>query len=542
MPLIDDLRAAKNYYMLAAIFGVSAQRLASLLYSSGGVSGYRVFEIPKKSGSYRIIESPVGTRRRVQVSLKGMLDEIYRPPSAAHGFVSKRSVRTNADPHVRKKTVINIDLENFFHSVSFVRVRGMFLSRPFSFNWTVANVLAQALCSGGRLPMGGPCSPVISNFVSVGLDKAFSVLAERNGGDYTRYCDDISLSFDRAPGNLSNIVVQGQDGSWVVSGAVEELINSQGFKLNRDKVRVRSGKSRKTVTGVVVNERPNLSRNWLRDLEKSIYLAEKWGLESAASRYFSEKDPAVAARMLLRKVHGQIAYLSMVRGRGDWFAAELSRRFNLISNIPSLHAPEIEVITQHARLKRGVLVMHCFSGGAFDYLAPDSQGTAFCVERKGLIVTAAHVIYPDGEDYSGSVYVHHEHDPSQRRKCLVLDRCLHRDVAVLKLEDDDSSMTRCRFSLGPLPATNDSLLSVGYPDYSYGNSHQRQLHDVTALPVASAVQKIRVTGDVRGGLSGSPVMDQSNRVVGLVHRGVLMGGHANELIASSVISGMVSSL
>ena len=76
----------------------------------------------------------------------------------------------NAEKHVARRWVFNVDLENFFPSINFGRVRGLFLAKPYGLPNQVATTLAQLCCYENQIPQGAPTSPVVSNMICRGLD------------------------------------------------------------------------------------------------------------------------------------------------------------------------------------------------------------------------------------------------------------------------------------------------------------------------------------------------------------------------------------
>ena len=194
---LAELKSAQSYSSLAEIFGIPQQKLASSLY--GKSRNYVSFEILKRGGGARLIDSPIGVCRIIQSLLAPLLASTYKATDSAHGFIRGRSIVSNAKMHVGKRTIINIDIVDFFNTISFKRIRGIFLAEPYRLTWAVATILAQACCCEGRLPAGGISSPTLSNIILSRLDKKFSMLIAKLGGVYTRYCDDLTFSFLISP-------------------------------------------------------------------------------------------------------------------------------------------------------------------------------------------------------------------------------------------------------------------------------------------------------------------------------------------------------
>jgi hypothetical protein len=116
----------------------------------------------------------------------------------AHGFKRKRSIMSNALKHQKRRYVFNIDLQDFFPTINFGRVRGFFIKDVnFMLHPKVATILAQIACYDNGLPQGAPSSPVISNLVGQILDIRLCKLASENGCTYSRYADDITFSTNK---------------------------------------------------------------------------------------------------------------------------------------------------------------------------------------------------------------------------------------------------------------------------------------------------------------------------------------------------------
>jgi hypothetical protein len=275
---------------------------------------YVTFEVPKRSGGVRLLAAPhallKATQRRV---LDEVLAKVPLEPEA-HGFITGRSTVTNARPHVGQGVVLNLDLKDFFPTITFRRVRGLYQSLGFS--PAVATVLG-LLCTeaprrkvrfddaewwvavGDRcLPQGAPSSPALANLVSRKLDRRLRGRLGKQGWVYTRYADDLSFS--------RKTFTRGELG--LVHASIRHLVEDEGFTLNPKKGRAQASGARQEVTGIVVNEKPGVPRDELRRLRALLHQAMKTGLE-AQNR---EKVPDFR-----RVLEGKIAYVMMVdRAKG----------------------------------------------------------------------------------------------------------------------------------------------------------------------------------------------------------------------------------
>lgn len=308
----------------AAFLDVPLGRMIYMLYRATDTDRYTPFEIPKRTGGMRLIHSPNGLIREAQTKLAPYLFDAYNAHPAAHGFIKQRSILTNAKIHAGQRHVFNVDLADFFPSINFGRVRGLFMAPPFQLGPAAATVFAQLCTVKNGLPQGAPTSPAISNFIAADLDRRLSRLARENGARYSRYADDITFSCNHAtmPPALAAFAQDGEEMRVEVGEALARAIASSGFSVNPTKVRLQTRHTRQTVTGLNVNEKPNVSRLRVRQLRAMLHAWEKFGIEAAAVHHFLvhrglKRLPNYPARAYRNVVYGQLAFLKMVRGADD---------------------------------------------------------------------------------------------------------------------------------------------------------------------------------------------------------------------------------
>jgi len=152
---LQRLRDAKTLDNLARLLGFTLSGLSYVLYKVPSPAKYKSFEVPKRTGGNRQIKAPQPMlallQRRLANLLYDCLDELKKATPArrslAHGFERKRNIITNASLHKRRRYVLNLDLEDFFPSINFDRVRGFFLKdKHFALQTTVATIIAQIAC------------------------------------------------------------------------------------------------------------------------------------------------------------------------------------------------------------------------------------------------------------------------------------------------------------------------------------------------------------------------------------------------------------
>ena len=178
---------------VAALLDVTYETLVYYLYELGD-RRYRTFQIAKRRGGTRTIAGPKSGLKAIQRKLAQVLSAIYRPRVSVQGFVPGRSIGTNALLHESSTYILNLDLEDFFPSINFGRVRGLFIAAPYAVPRAVATVMAQICCFQNALPQGAPTSPIIANMISSRMDANLQKLARRHRCLYSRYADDLTFS------------------------------------------------------------------------------------------------------------------------------------------------------------------------------------------------------------------------------------------------------------------------------------------------------------------------------------------------------------
>ena len=278
---------------------------------------YHAFEIPKKNGLPRTILSPHPTVKILQRKLLRALNLVYAAHPAAHGFVPGQSILTNARPHQGKRFVLNADLEDFFPSITFPRVRGLFMKR-FQLPGPAATVLARICCNTDdepdHLPQGAPTSPIISNMICHSMDHALVRLAKDHGVFYSRYADDLTFSTNRRP--FPEALAVEHEGRLLHLGAalVRIVEEENGFALNPEKSRLFNRARRQEVTGLTVNRRANIPRGLVRELRGMLHAWHAHGYEDADLEY-RRRFGGVSPLSLV--VRGKLAFLKQIRGADD---------------------------------------------------------------------------------------------------------------------------------------------------------------------------------------------------------------------------------
>lgn len=172
---------------------------------------------------------------------------------------SPRHVLSNAELHLGAKWLLNMDMKDFFHTVREEAVKILFAAPLLNFPEDLCEILAGLVCYKGRLPMGAPTSPVISNLVTIPLDQDLQYLANKQKWTYSRYADDMSFSSQE---EISALMIS----------EITRSVQVWGFDINKTKNKLFGPNDRhKSVTGLLVGGTEiQLPKDYLPQLESAI--------------------------------------------------------------------------------------------------------------------------------------------------------------------------------------------------------------------------------------------------------------------------------
>lgn len=300
--MFGALRKARSVTALCGLLGIEKRQLELLARQPR----YKVFHVPKNQEDLRLIEDPSPPLKKIQSTLNAYLQSAYyfEKSYASHGFVvnvkdddDRRNILSNASKHLRHPWLFQLDLSNFFHYVTTDKVCQVFRDPPLCFTDPLCELLAAATTYQGRLPMGAPTSPVLSNFACRALDEDLLELAATKFWTYTRYADDFSFSSSRT---------FSADDQY----AIRCIIRDHGFEINDKKTRLAGPTDEKIVTGILLRGNGELRPGFMQEIEKEV---ERLAAVVEAQNYHGELHTPWVEKMK-QQVRGKIAFAGFVLG------------------------------------------------------------------------------------------------------------------------------------------------------------------------------------------------------------------------------------
>lgn len=266
---VDDLAVHRSFYypnLLSVEGNIGANLDLQSLYT---LPKYTEFIIKKRNGGERIIEIPDFKLKAVQRRiLRNILNKINVSNSAV-AYVKGKKITDGVVMHVAQPSVLKLDISDFFRSIDFGLVHKYVFSRENI--GADASFLLTYLCTNNyHLPQGAPTSPAISNIVLKGFDERVAKFCFHKEINYSRYCDDMTFSGSFDPNDVISFV--------------QNELKAYGLRLNNRKTKYIKQGQRMTVTGIVVNEKMQLSKSYRKRIRQEIYYCKKFGVEKHAER------------------------------------------------------------------------------------------------------------------------------------------------------------------------------------------------------------------------------------------------------------------
>lgn len=491
---------------------------------------YMQFTLPKKGKGERQILAPIKSLKIIQQKLNYIFSLHYTPRFTTHGFTQNRNVVTNAKMHLRKKNVLNFDLEDFFPSINFGRIRGVLINY-FDMSEDAATVIANICCHNNQLPQGAPTSPILSNMVCYRLDKSMQLLAKQYGCTFTRYADD--LTFSTTKNTFPKALAYRLENRYVLGDKILEVLNENGFKVNEKKTRLLDKKQRLEVTGITVNEKLNVKRKYIRNIRAMLRSIELHGIEGAQEiliKKYEKKYVKNSIPNIMDVLQGKINFLEIVRGENDSIYGKLARRYNDLAEKEVFNIAKNQ--EELRKLYTWVVEIGTLLNGEF---AGMFQGTGFFLKGIGF-VTNAHVVesYKEYNDPSDPYYIcihRSRYNPEYIQAELILYN-KEKDIAILKVDGYNSDYG---FEYNTNNETDQEIRVIGYPNHNIGDSlasdqgrirqyrnhYMPYTYNQETNDLGVFQERFIVSARIVEGNSGGPVVNNVNEVIGVATKGFI---------------------
>ena len=257
----------KEEKFIAKDLGIPLSKIETLVQNLDAL--YNVFPISRGKNKKRWITAPKRELKNIQHVILHQILYNAQAHDCAHGFVPKRSIVTNARPHVQKQWVANFDIHSFFPSTK-AQVVFQSIQKNFNFSESFNVFLSRLLTLRGRLPQGAPTSPHLANLIMWEADTQLHKYSDEHDLTYTRYADDLTFSGDAIPRTIQN--------------DISKILAPSGYMLSHTKSKILGQHKRQMVTGLVVNRKLNLPRPIRKKLRAIVHDISLNGIEHAMER------------------------------------------------------------------------------------------------------------------------------------------------------------------------------------------------------------------------------------------------------------------
>lgn len=502
----------KNAKEVSDFFNISLSHLNYMLYIMPPNKAYKEFTIKTKSKE-RKIHAPYKKLKDIQSILKNEFEKIYHPRMATFGFIKNRNTIKNAEKHLNKRYVFNLDLKDYFTSITRKRIYYLLRKDPFLFNDEVAKILSKLICFGDYLPQGSPCSPIVSNMISYRMDGQLTKLAKKYNATYTRYVDDISFSFTNRFKALPKAIITHNDGELAVGNELNQIIETNGFTINQNKVRLGKKSNRMEVTGITVNEKLNVPRKYIKKIRILFHLIDHYEYEKA-NEIFSNFKRIRASKHSPKiefALHGMLTYLGSVIGKESPLYYKYAIRFNNYDfKLKLLFEKPVEIKINDALWVVDFMDEESLEGG---------QGTAFSI-TPNLIATAAHVVLDSSNKPFKDIDVYKLSDTEKKFKLEVISFDIASDVALCKISTDYNDDSYIPISQLNINQIQGNLKLLGFPSYQ---APQLSAHispcNLTFHSKRDNKDYFSINTSIIGGNSGGPIINSTNEVIGIASKG-----------------------
>ena len=250
---------------LAICLGISLSELLILQNNSNDYF-FLAKQEKKPDGSFRKTYDVKQPLKTIHDKIVKKFLRIINYPEYLQGSIKKRDCISNAKQHIKAHTIISEDITNFFPSISKKIIYQIWIGF-FHFSHEVAECLSELVTYNGFLVQGCKASSYLCNLILWNREDKFVKNLKKQGLTYTRYVDDVNISFhsNLTKGKKTEII------SDVIS-----LVRSVGAKPNRTKHKIMKQGSAQTINKMnVTSRRPTISKKERSKIRAAVYECEQ---------------------------------------------------------------------------------------------------------------------------------------------------------------------------------------------------------------------------------------------------------------------------
>lgn len=308
---LNKLPFIYDTYQLAEFFSLNRKTLFRLVRECDNY--YRLITVKKKNGRNRTVYAPLPTLKYAQCRIHRYIASKLPVSQYATAYKAGSRIYSNASPHTNKKYLLKLDITDFFGSIRFEQVYSAAFNTRY-FPKQIGVMLTTLCCLKGALPQGAPSSPAVSNLVMRNFDENIGNWCKKHNISYTRYCDDITFSSDFP--------------LYIAFTKAKNMLENMGFELNEKKTRFITNANRQSVTGLTVNEKVAVSKEYKRKLRQELHYIFKYGpvdsvLHTGKTEFIT--DGKVDTLKYLNTVKGRLNFILSVEKNNTYFKDALKK-------------------------------------------------------------------------------------------------------------------------------------------------------------------------------------------------------------------------
>ena len=476
---------------------------------------YFNYLIPKRNGSYRLISAPSNRLKKIQKKLLDSFNNIYNRKKCSYGFEKKRNNIDCASKHCRKKYICTIDLKDFFNQITSYRVFGMLVNKPYEINEKVCSVLTDLVCRNDKLPQGAPTSPILANMLLKKLDFRLIKFAKANRITYSRYADDLIFSSYK---DFSHLIFKNASQHYELSLDFKLIFESFNMEINENKIKYSCHNSRQMVTGLIVNKFPNIKNSDYRILRTILYNYSKNPIETAKKYREIKKLGVIKAEQDLLTwfesvLYGKILYFRNIKGENRQFY-KLTLSYN--SRVEYCNQFDVNKLqVAYDEVENYCFIVNVINGEKI------RCGTGFYIKDLGYI-TSAHLFnikngsiddYDDVTlEFKGKVIqIMHEWITInvELDYAIIQSACLFDNLLYFDIENNRNMKTY------------DLVRVLGFPDTAQGGIPLcDESHIINLKYKFNGIDIVIISRrTIYKGMSGGPVLNINNRIIGIAQIG-----------------------